>query len=87
MPQPRHSLCRIGCGHQWHQRSAGTADAPVPVDLEWPRRATVGAIAVIGVTRLASFAGGTGMRRLQLHRSGHRKNHFPPRSLAPDQKV
>lgn len=23
----------------------------------------------------------------QLHRSGHGKNHFPPRSLAPDQKV
>jgi|EndMetStandDraft_3_1072993.scaffolds.fasta_scaffold59072_1 hypothetical protein len=33
----------------------------MPVDLEWPRRATVGAIAVIGVTRLASFAGGTGV--------------------------
>ncbi|MBR1293955.1 MULTISPECIES: hypothetical protein [Bradyrhizobium] len=28
----------------------------MPVDLEWPRRATVGAIAVIGVTWLASFA-------------------------------
>ncbi|WP_167358292.1 hypothetical protein [Bradyrhizobium stylosanthis] len=33
----------------------------MPVDLEWPRRATVGAIAVIGVTGLASFAGGTGV--------------------------
>ncbi|WP_321175593.1 hypothetical protein [Bradyrhizobium huanghuaihaiense] len=28
----------------------------MPVDLEWPRRANVGAIAVIGATRLASFA-------------------------------
>ncbi|MGY8634987.1 hypothetical protein RAD15_21145 [Bradyrhizobium sp. 14AA] len=33
----------------------------MPVDLEWPRRATVGAIAVIGVTRLASFAEGIGV--------------------------
>lgn len=31
---------------------------PLPVDLEWPRRAIVGAIAVIGVTGLASFAEG-----------------------------
>ncbi|WP_349630435.1 hypothetical protein [Bradyrhizobium iriomotense] len=52
MPQPRHSLCQIGCGNQWHQRSAGAADVPRPVDLEWPRRATVGAIVVIGVTDL-----------------------------------
>lgn len=27
------------------------------VDLEWPRRAIVGAIVVIGVTRPATFAG------------------------------
>ncbi|MHC4048823.1 hypothetical protein [Bradyrhizobium sp. 25ACV] len=57
MPQPR----QIGCGNQWHQRSAGTADVPKPVDLEWPRRATVGAIAMIGVAWLASFAEGTGV--------------------------
>lgn len=30
----------------------------MPVDLEWPRRAIVGAIVVIGVTRPASFAEG-----------------------------
>lgn len=30
----------------------------MPVDLEWPRRAIVGAIVVIGVTRLATFAEG-----------------------------
>ncbi|WP_271573433.1 hypothetical protein [Bradyrhizobium sp. CCBAU 11361] len=28
----------------------------MPDDLEWPRRAIVGAIVVIGVARLASFA-------------------------------
>ncbi|MBP0113127.1 hypothetical protein [Bradyrhizobium vignae] len=33
----------------------------MPVDLEWPRRATVGAIVVISVTRPASFAEGTGV--------------------------
>ena len=39
------------------QRSAGTADVPMPGDLEWPRRAIVGAIVVIGVARLATFSG------------------------------
>jgi hypothetical protein len=48
MPQPRHGLRQIGCGNQWHQRSAGTADVPTPDDLGWPRRAIVGAIVVIG---------------------------------------
>ncbi|QQN66173.1 hypothetical protein JIR23_11045 [Bradyrhizobium diazoefficiens] len=33
----------------------------MPVDLEWPRRAIVGAIVVIGGTRLATFAGGSGV--------------------------
>lgn len=33
----------------------------MPVDLEWPRRAIVGAIVVIGVTRSATFAEGSGM--------------------------
>ena len=55
---PRHTLCRIGCGNHgarparapWHQRSAGAADVPGPVDLEWPRRAIVGAIVVIGLS-------------------------------------
>lgn len=49
MPQPRHGLRQIGCGNQWHQRSAGTADVPTPDDLGWPRRAIVGAIVVIGM--------------------------------------
>lgn len=31
------------------------------VDLAWPRRATVGAIVVIGVTWLASFVDRTGV--------------------------
>jgi hypothetical protein len=61
MPQPRHGLRQIGCGNQWHQRSAGTADVPTPDDLEWPRRAIVGAIVVIGGARLATFAGGPGV--------------------------
>jgi hypothetical protein len=56
MPQPRHGLRQIGCGNQWHQRSAGTADVPTPDDLEWPRRAIVGAIVVIGSATLATFA-------------------------------
>lgn len=30
----------------------------MPVDLEWPRRAIVGAIVVIGVTKPATFAEG-----------------------------
>jgi hypothetical protein len=58
MPQPRHTLRQIGCGNRWHQRSAGTADVPMPDDLEWPRRVIVGAIVVIGVARLATFAEG-----------------------------
>lgn len=33
----------------------------MPVDLEWPRRAIVGAIVVIGVTRPATFAEGPGV--------------------------
>lgn len=33
----------------------------MPVDLEWPRRAIVGAIVVIGVTRPATFAEGSGV--------------------------
>jgi hypothetical protein len=56
MPQPRHGLRQIGCGNQWHQRSAGTADVPTPDDLEWPRRAIVGAIVVIGMARLGILA-------------------------------
>jgi hypothetical protein len=32
----------------------------VPDDLEWPRRVIVGAIVVIGVARLATFAEGPG---------------------------
>lgn len=32
----------------------------MPVDLEWPRRAIVGAIVVIGVTRPVTFAEGPG---------------------------
>jgi hypothetical protein len=63
MPQSRHSLRQIGCGNRWHQRSAGTADVPMPDDLEWPRRAIVGAIVVIGVARVATFAEGPGVVR------------------------
>lgn len=33
----------------------------MPVDLEWPRRAIVGAIVVIGMRKLASFAGRPGV--------------------------
>lgn len=33
----------------------------MPVDLEWPRRAIVGAIVVIGVTKPATFAEGPGV--------------------------
>lgn len=33
----------------------------MPVDLEWPRRAIVGAIVVIGVTSPATFAEGPGV--------------------------
>lgn len=33
----------------------------MPADLEWPRRAIVGAIVVIGVTRPATFAEGPGV--------------------------
>lgn len=33
----------------------------MPVDLEWPRLAIVGAIVVIGVTRPATFAEGPGV--------------------------
>ncbi|SFV08406.1 hypothetical protein SAMN05192541_1143 [Bradyrhizobium arachidis] len=60
MPQPRLSLRQIGCGDQWHQRSADAADVPLPVDLEWPRRAIVGAIVVIGATGRGTSAEGSG---------------------------
>lgn len=33
----------------------------MPVDLEWPRRAIVGAIVVIAMRRLATFAGDPGV--------------------------
>ncbi len=57
----RHSPCQIGCGNQWHQRSAGTADVSMPVDLEWPRRATVGANCCDRRDKDGELAEGTGV--------------------------
>lgn len=51
----------------------------MPVDLEWPRRAIVGAIVVIGVTRPATFAEGPG--RALLRRNEKTAKDDPSNSL------
>ncbi|UPK33407.1 hypothetical protein IVB18_35085 [Bradyrhizobium sp. 186] len=62
----------------------------MPDDLEWPRRVIVGAIVVIGVARLATFAEGAGVVQPRTRFIAAKKKDRPKavlQSNAPGQKI